>query len=545
MTEPSQVSEQNITQSVHLKRVVAHAATCHYHSEVHVTLRFSRKLIQLTALLISLTWTIAAQQKGDAAPAPFNENAYRIGERLTYDVDFSHFISAAHVELYVAARGRFFNREAIQLRAHVETTGVVNVALLALNNDYTTYVDPVTGLPFRSQQVVREADRASELSSEYNQPAGTDAIPSTLRTGEYPGTFDLIAALYRARAMPLTDGASYFITVRSANEEYHAEIKVSGKQLIKTNVGSFNTVATHVTVKGGHDYNLRVYFSDDERHVPVLIIAKHPAGEIRAQLAGSEIVPQTTGPSQRRTVVPAPRPTPTPPPEEGPKAPLDLPFKIGEQLNYQVFLGTAAQSVGSITLTVRSRGRFFNHDGLQIVASAQTTGSLARTFAVNDQVSSYVDPETLLPFRTELALSEGKHRAMRNYDVDQARGSVTINTQQKIDIPVGTHDLLSVLYALRTFDLSPQKKNAVSLLAVSKPRTLLIESKRREIIELGGQKIATLMLQLTVPDDPQSDRLQMRIWVGDDSRHLPLRLSAVTDMGPAHADLIVVPASGK
>ncbi len=525
--------------------VVAQAATCHYDSEVHATLRFSQKLVQLTVLLVSLTCTIVAQQRSEAAQTPFNESAYRVGERLTYNVDFSHFISAAHVELFVAARGRFFNRDGIQLRAHVETSGVVNVALFAINNDYTTYVDPESGLPFRSQQVVRGADRASEFSSDYNQPAGTDAIPSTLKTGEFPGTYDLISALYRARAMPLVDGASYFFTVRAEREEFHAELKVSGKQRIKTDVGSFNAIATRVNVKGGHDYNIRVYFSDDERHVPVLIIAKHPAGEIRAELAGSEIVPPPTAPGPRTNVTPAARPTPTPTPSERPKTPLDLPFKVGEQLNYQVYLGAGVQPVGSLTLAVRARGRYFNRDGLQIGATAQNTGSSARVFAVNDQVTSYVDPETLLPFRTELSLSEGKHRAARSYDLDQNRGAVTTNTKQRIEIPVGTHDLLSVLYALRTFDLSPQRKNAISILAVSKPRTLLIDSKRRETIELNGQKISAIMLQLTVPDDPQSDRLQLRMWVGDDSRHLPLRISAVTELGPVRADLIILPASSQ
>ncbi len=512
---------------------------------MHATLRFSQKLVQLTALLVSLTCTIVAQQRSEAAQAPFNENAYRVGERLTYDVDFSHFMSAAHVELFVAARGRFFNRDGIQLRAHVETSGVVNVALFAINSDYTTYVDPESGLPFRSQQVVRGADRASEFSSDYNQPAGTDAVPSTLRTGEFPGTYDLISALYRARAMPLVDGASYFITVRAENEEFHAELKVSGKQRIRTNVGSFNAIATRLNVKGGHDYNIRAYFSDDQRHVPVLVIAKHPAGEIRAELAGSEIVPPPSAPGPRTSITPAARPTPTPTPSERPKTPLDLPFKVGEQLNYQVYLGTGVQPFGSITLAVRTRGRFFNRDGLQIAATAQNTGSSARVFAVNDQVTSYVDPETLLPFRTELSLSEGKHRATRSYDLDQNRGAVTTENKQRIEIPVGTHDLLSVLYALRTFDLSPQKNNAISILAVTKPRTLLIKSVRRETIELNGQKVSAIMLQLTVPDDPQSDRLQLRIWVGDDSRHLPLRISAVTELGPARADLMILPASSQ
>ena len=42
-------------------------------------------------------------------------------------------------------------------------------------------------------------------------------------------------------------------------------------------------------------------------------------------------------------------------------------------------------------------------------------------------------------------------------------------------------------------------------------------------------------------DDPQSDRLQLRMWVGDDARHLPLRFAAVTELGPVRADLVIVP----
>ena len=123
--------------------------TYHYHSKVHAKLKFSLKLAQLMALLVLLTCTIAAQQKSEATQAPFNEAAYRVGERLTYNVEFSHFVSAAHVELFVAGRGTFFNGNGIQLRAHVETVGIVNVALLSINNDYTTYVDPQTGLPYQ------------------------------------------------------------------------------------------------------------------------------------------------------------------------------------------------------------------------------------------------------------------------------------------------------------------------------------------------------------------------------------------------------------
>jgi hypothetical protein len=535
------------------------AATCHYHSKVHAKLKFSLKLAQLMALLVSLTCAIAAQQKIEATQAPFNDAAYRVGERLTYNVEFSHYASAAHIDLFVAGRGSYFNRDGIQLRAHVETVGIVNVALLSINNDYTTYVDPQTGLPYRAQQVVREAGRAAEAERDYNQPAGTDAIPSKLRTGESLGTFDLLSALYRVRSLPLTDRSTYLMTVQHEGEQYRAEVKVIGRELIKTNVGSFNTIIARVKVKNSRDYNLEIYFSDDERHVPIRIVAEVQAGEIRADLAGSELAGpdpiQSSSPTQ--PIKADPRPSPTPrsrgnvpalPAGTNSEAPLkDVPFKIGETLTYQVYLSSNAQQpVGTITLTLKSRGRYFNRDGLLFSVTAQTTGPGARVFPVNDQITSYIDPTTLLPFRTELNLSEGKYRYTRAYSLDQNRGAAVSDNKERIEIPVGTHDLISTFYSIRTFDLWPPKQNAISIMATSQPRTLLVKSQRKETIELGGQKINAIMLTLTLPaDDSQSDKMQIRFWIGDDGRRLPLRIAAVTPLGPVRADLVIAPVTSQ
>jgi hypothetical protein len=534
------------------------AATYHYDSKVHPKLKFSLKFIMPVALLVSLTCTIAAQQQAAAIQTPSNQNAYRLGERLTYNVDFSHFVSAAHVEMLVAGRGAYFNRDGIKLRAHVETVGIVNVALLSINNDYTTYVDPQTGLPYRGQQVVRQSGQTAEAALDYNQPAGTEAISVGQSAGEFIGSYDLLSALYRIRAMPLADGASYFLAAQHDGGLSNAEVKVVGRQMLKTNLGSFNTIITRVIVKNGQDYNLRIYFTDDNRHVPIRILAKHPAGEIRADLTGSELTvpevapksssiqPLKTGPQDPPiSTRPGPPVTVQLPPGNTPQIPLrDVPFKIGEQLIYQVFLGSTAQSAGTITFTVKARGQYFNKDGLLFSALAQTNGVGGRIFAVNDRIDSYVDPATLLPFRSELNLAEGKYRISRNYNLDQNRGSATPEKGPKVDIPVGTHDLISALYAIRTFDLALTKRNAISLMATSQPRTLFIEAQRRETIELGGQKIDAMMITLTTDDQP-ADRMQIRIWIGDDARRLPLRIAALTQLGAVHADLVIVPINSQ
>ncbi len=406
---------------------------------------------------------------------PFSPAPYRVGERLTYNVSFSNFISAAHIELLVAAHGNFFGRDAVQLKGHIETTGMVNAALFAVNNDYITYIDPGSGTPFRGQQILRAASRTSETSADFNQPAGVAALPEK-RTGEFPGTYDFLSAIYRIRALPLSQSSTYFISLRDGNDSYDTEVGVIGKVAIKTNVGSFNTIICRLRIKDNSQFNgydVKAYFSDDQRHVPVLIIVHHPAGEIRAELAGSEFV--ATPP-----VPPGPTPTPTaitpvtqplviaaPPagnntPPAGSDSPEtdndtslgDLPFKVGEQLNYQVFLPNLNLPAATANFQVRAHSKYFDHDGLLFTVSSQTTNALQNLFFASDVVTSYVDPKTLLPFHTELSLNEGRRRFTSKLAINQDYGTAISEKGDRIEIPVGTHDYLSFFYALRTFNVT-------------------------------------------------------------------------------------------
>jgi hypothetical protein len=536
-------------------------------------------------LFLSLTCLSGASLRAQTAALETNASAlspapYRAGEKLSYNVSFSRFATAAHVETFVAGRTQVSARESVELRAHVETLDVVSAALYALNSDYTSFVDAATGLPLRTRQVVREgALTPIEAARDFNQPAGASALPERLTAGGFPGTYDLLSAVYRLRSLPLAEGATYRLSVQGTAESYDAELKVNGSKLLKTNIGSFNSIATQVSVRknpAANAYRIQIYFSEDERHIPLLVTARHPSGEIRAEIASAEFVNEspipstpsvaattTTPPAGRmqaspgapRTVAPGTTPRAATPStnvnpavneEEGDgngEALSGLPFKVGEQLNYRFFLGDAAQPVGAASLQVRTRAKYFNREGLLLTASMGTTGAGLRLFPVNDQISSYVDATTLLPFRTELRMQEGRHRFDALVTVDQDRGSALFSDGTRLEIPVATHDLVSVFYALRSFDLTPPRRNAVALLINKRPRTLFIAALRREIIEVSGQKIPAVQLSLSTDDAQRGDALQLRVWVSADQRRLPLRLTAVTPLGPVRADLAIIPVS--
>jgi Protein of unknown function (DUF3108) len=524
------------------------------------------------ALLVLCAAAAAQGRASDAAAGPFNPAPYRVGERLTYTVSFSNFAVAAHVDLSVASRGQSYGREGVELQAHVETVGVISAALYALNNGYVTFVDPSTGLPYRARQEIREGSRVADVTREYNAPLGESALPSKQTVDAPSASYDLLSGLYRLRALPLAPGGVYTLAVQNGEAVYNVEVRVTGRETLKTNLGSSNAVVTQVRVRGNAEadaYRVSVHFSDDERHVPLLITARHRAGEIRAEIASAEILqeaqpvvaasPSPLQPQPPRPGVVMPPDPRTPAPAAGGNGTTDggpvtvaaatpdaaspeLPFKPGDELNYNFFLGAGPQAIGTASFRVRARARYFNRDGLLFNAALQSAGAGATLFPVNDQFNSYVDASTLLPFRAEQTLAEGQRRARFVVSSDQGAGAALFDDGTRVEVPVGTHDLLSVFFALRSFDLTPGKSTNVSLLVNKRPRVLFITALRRADLLLAGQQIPAVELALRT-SDPTGDRFNLRLWVSTDKRRLPLRLTAVTPLGPVRADLAIIPTT--
>lgn len=492
----------------------------------------------LILLLLSLAcYTASVAQQNANTENLTSASSYRIGEKLTYNVSFSTFSTAAHIELLVTEPAELSPRRGIELHAHVETVEVVSAALYAINNDYTTVVDPQSGLPLRAQVVAHRGGTTQEMA-DITQPIVS-------------GAYDYLSALFYARTLPLAQGTIYPLTlVGDGGQVFPAEIKVVERESVKTTAGSFNAIATQLRAPGNqtlNSYRARLYFSDDERHVPVLLTAKLPSGEIRIELASIE---QTNiAPSVIAVATPTPLVRPIPrsrnkTPDPTPANLPGLPFKIGEPLNFTFYLGNSAQPVGTASYQVRARGKYFGREGILLSSITTTSPVGQRLFPVNDQINSYVDANTLLPFRTELNIQESRHRVNDVINFDQERGAAVSSDGKSIEIPVGTYDLVSVIYALRSFDLTPPKHNAVSLLINHQPRTLSITSLKRETIELGGQRIPAIQLSLTT-DDPQGDRFTLRLWVSNDRSRLPLRLTATTPLGPVRADLSIIPLNSQ
>ncbi|HVG39593.1 MAG TPA: DUF3108 domain-containing protein, partial [Pyrinomonadaceae bacterium] len=243
----------------------------------------SRVAALLLAVCCLSSAAFAQRRTTEVGASPFSSAPYQTGEQITYNVSFANFVTAGHVELFVAGRSTFGGREGIELRAHVETVGVVSTALYAINNEYTTFVDPASGVPFRAQQVIREG----------GQQNAAGANPANAVNSNFFGGYDFVSALYRLRALPLAEGSAYHLLVSDRSNQYDAEVRVVGRESVKTALGSYNAIVTETRVPNNpplNNYRLRIYFSDGAQHLPVLITARLPVGEVRAEIASLSIV---------------------------------------------------------------------------------------------------------------------------------------------------------------------------------------------------------------------------------------------------------------
>ena len=331
------------------------------------------------------------------------------------------------------------------------------------------------------------------------------------------------------------------------NDKVYSVVFQSGAvEKQKTDAGEFDTSVVSVQSEyftGLGISDVRVNLSTDEAKLPVLVRFRTAKGVVRARLASvqtiePEVAVQPT-PVPVRVPLPerTPRPAATPAPyvDNQPLSP-ELAFELGESLVYRIVANN--QPVARMTLAARERKQFNGVDSLllEAVFSDIREGS---PFAAGDFIRAYVDPETLAPRQIELKFA-GALRAFSKVARFEQGGSVITSAASRVDAPVGTHSILSLLYAARSFNLKPSRDlnnpindTRVAVFWESEPFIFTLRPSPPEIITLDGKAFSAQLVSVATKN-AVLDRMNIKIWLGNDGNRIPLRFIA----GPYQADLI-------
>jgi hypothetical protein len=235
-----------------------------------------------------------------AKPAPKVERQvpFKPGERLSYDISWSTFLTAATATVTVNEKRPSYDSIAYYIVAEGQPTALV-AALYKLYYKADTLLDAYTLLPQRGSLYSREAGRQHLRATRFLQEtrkaqyevqsgaslAQTDAH---VELNVPPSTQDALSAVFALRAMELKPGVTTVMPVSINGEIYRVQVTIANKESITCGLGTLTAwklVPSLVGAQGEPEaQNMAIWISDDGRRLPVLMQADFPVGTFRLTL---------------------------------------------------------------------------------------------------------------------------------------------------------------------------------------------------------------------------------------------------------------------
>jgi hypothetical protein len=220
-------------------------------------------------------------------------------------------------------------------------------------------------------------------------------------------------------------------------------------------------------------------------------------------------------------------------------AKVETPFVVGERLEYEVSWSSFIVA-GELVLETKERRDFEGVDGFHVSALAQSVGLVNLTvLKVKDNYDSFINAATLQPFRAEKNSRRGKKRAQGSMVIDQQNGKATLEDGRSIAIPQSTYDLASLLYAIRTMDVTPGKSRQFTLLEDGKLYHLTAQVEGREKITTRTGKYDTVIISTRAANgSSEKDPYKLKIYLTTDAARLPVLIRAEPTWGEIKVELI-------
>lgn len=477
--------------------------------------------VVLLTIPIILFLTVATTAQSPARPANLiRVRPLTVGERLVYNVAWSDIPAAGRLELEVMSRGPFFGREGFQLRTRVQTLNQAWALFGEIDNQYTSYIDAASARPHRLVTSRRQGSGQRQTADELTiiDESGEAVFPSGRRMSLPTETFDLPALLTALRRQPLPESGRkrYHVLVEQQLVELDAE--AVGRRKIATPAGTFDAVGIRLMPRQSTRYRATIWLTADENRTPLTITAVIPLGELRAELIGA-------------TLARLPQAAPlTPPGDEAGR----YPFTIGERLSYDISWSNFL-NVGRASFEVRQRGVLNGQPVLEFYGEATSIGAARALLTVNDQLSSLVLADRLIPLRSEIRLREGRRTKIDTAIFNHANQTATLTNGTAFRVEPETLDLLSFFYKLRTTVINPGENRRFALLdANHRPRSITVRGLKKEPLAGPTGTLETVMIEIIGPEN----NILATGWISTSSARLPILFTARTTFGTIQFRLV-------
>ena len=246
-----------------------------------------------SALALVAAPSVMLTQQTPPLPPPRAGFSFPQKQTLTYEVDWRVFPAGTAV-LHFQAAG---DRE--NVTASADTSGAINL-LFHVSDRFQSSFDRNKGCTddFNKQTVEGRRQASSTLHLDYTQNRSI-LNEKNMVTGQtkhvespVPGCVtDLLTGVFYASSLPIELGHNFVIPVVDAMHIVPVTMKVEGREEIKTPLGVFKTLRVQPTAAAGvvkNRGNIWIWYTDDERHLPVQMRARLFWGTITFRLTGND-----------------------------------------------------------------------------------------------------------------------------------------------------------------------------------------------------------------------------------------------------------------
>ncbi len=242
--------------------------------------------------LATVTPLVLAQQAQPLTP-PRAGYSFPQKQTLTYSVDWRVFPAGTAVIRFEAAGDRE------NLTASADTSGAINL-LFHVSDRFQSSFDRTKGCTedFNKQTVEGRRQISSTLHLDYIQNRSVldekNLVTKQNKHVESPVSgcaTDLLTGVFYASSQPIALGHNFVLPVVDAMHIVPVTMKVEGREEIKTTLGTFKTLRVQPTAAVGvvkNRGNIWIWYTDDERHLPVQMRARLFWGTITFRLVGND-----------------------------------------------------------------------------------------------------------------------------------------------------------------------------------------------------------------------------------------------------------------
>ncbi|MGE3153721.1 MAG: DUF3108 domain-containing protein [Nitrospiraceae bacterium] len=240
---------------------------------------------------VSLLGVLHSAVRSDSLAAPSRAlHPFTVGERLTYRLSWLG-VTAGTAALGVEGAESIQERPIIKLVTTARSSPWIT-RFYPVDNRVESWVDAESLVPQRMTFHRREGKRKNDFEYRFHHEQGKvsvvkDGQPAEL---EIPaGTQDALSCLYFARAfVPLIPGQAVVLNVHHDKKTYKLELLVEGIDHLEGPWGKQEAVRVLAVMPFQgiflNEGNVRVWFSNDDRRIPLMMKAKVIIGSVVADL---------------------------------------------------------------------------------------------------------------------------------------------------------------------------------------------------------------------------------------------------------------------